>query len=78
MIIDSSKEQNMGYFKGKVAEAGCHLRQMEPEYLRQMAAEVGICQLKIGSGKNMIKMKSTKVIWDDFWSWKHTYAPTRL
>ena len=27
MIVDSSKEQTMGNFKRKVAEAGCHLSQ---------------------------------------------------
>ena len=31
MIVDSSKEQNLGDFKRKIAEAGCHLRQTEPE-----------------------------------------------
>ena len=33
MIVDGSKEQNLGDFKRKVEEAGCHLRQMEPEFL---------------------------------------------
>ena len=33
MIVDGSKEQTLGDFKRKVAEAGCHLRQTEPESL---------------------------------------------
>ena len=31
MVADGSKEQNLRIFKRKVAEAGCHLRQTEPE-----------------------------------------------
>ena len=31
----------------------------------KMAAEGSICELKIGSGKKMTKMKSPKVFWDD-------------
>ena len=30
-----------------------------------MAAEVGVRELKIGSGRKMTKMKSPKVLWDD-------------
>ena len=65
MISDGSKEQNLGVFKRKVTEAGCHLRQTEPESPWQMAAEGGIRELKRGSGINMTKMKSPKVLWDD-------------
>ena len=31
-----------------------------------MAVEGGICEVKIGSGRKMTKMKSPKVLWDDF------------
>ena len=31
-----------------------------------MSADGEICELKIGSGRKMITMKSPKVIWDDF------------
>ena len=37
-IVDSPKEHNLGVFKRKVEEAGCHLRNMELESLCQMAA----------------------------------------
>ena len=33
MIFDGLKEKIMSDFKHKVAEAGCHLRQTEPESL---------------------------------------------
>ena len=65
MIVDGSKEQTLGDFKREVAEAGCHLRQMEPESPWQMSAEGGISELKIRSGIKMTKMKSPKVLWGD-------------
>ena len=65
IIVDGPKEQTQGYFKRKVAEAGCHLRRTEPESPRQMYLEERICELKRGSGRNMTKMKSPKVLWDD-------------
>ena len=64
MIVEGSKEHNLGIFIRKVAEAGYHLRQTEPESPWQMAAEVGISELKRGSDRNMTKMKSPKVLWD--------------
>ena len=65
MIVDGLKEQTMSYFKRKVAEAGCHLIHMEPGPLWKMASEGGIIELKRGSGRKMIKMKSPKVLWYD-------------
>ena len=46
MIIEGLKENTLGDFKRKVAEAGCHLRQTEPESPWQMAAEGGNRELK--------------------------------
>ena len=57
MIVDGLKEQTLGDFKRKVAEAGCHLRKMKPEPPWQIAVEGGYCELKRGSGKSMTKMK---------------------
>ena len=54
----------MGDFKNKVAEDGYHLRQTEPEYLWQISEEGGICELKKGPGRNMIKNNPPKVLWD--------------
>ena len=65
IIFDGLKYQTLGVFKHKVADACCHLRQTEPESSWKMAAEVGICELKRGSGINMTKIKSPKVLWDD-------------
>ena len=56
----------MGYFKRKVAEAGCHLSQTEPESPWKIAAEVRIRELKRGSCRKMKKMKSPKAIWNDY------------
>ena len=38
MIFDGSKDQDLGVFKRKVAEAGCHLIHMELGFPWQMAA----------------------------------------
>ena len=78
MIFDVLNDKNLGGFKRKVAEAGCNLRQTEPDSLCKMSSEGGISELKRGSGIKMTKMKSPKFLWDIFWSWKHTYAPKRL
>ena len=64
MIVDSLKEQTLGDFKHKVAEAGCHLRQTEPESPWKMAAKGGVYEINRGSVRNMTKMKTPKVIWD--------------
>ena len=66
MIVDGSKEQTLGDFKRKVADTGCHLKQTEPESPLEMAAEGEMHELKRGSGRKMTKMKSPKVLWDDF------------
>ena len=47
-IVDGSKEQTLGNFKRKVAEAVYHLRETKPESPWQMAAEREICELKRG------------------------------
>ena len=65
MIVDGLENQTLGDFNHEVAENGCHLRQTELESLCQMAAEGGICELKIGSDRKMTKMKSPKVLWDN-------------
>ena len=65
MIADSSKEHNLGVFKRKFSEAGYHLSRTEPESLWEMAAEGRIHELKRGSGINITRMKSPKVLWDD-------------
>ena len=62
IIFDGSKEQTLGIFKRKVAEAGCHL---ETESPWQMYAEGGIRELKRESCRKMTKMKSPKVLWGD-------------
>ena len=42
-VVEGSKEQNLGGFKFKVAEAGFHLKQTEPESLWEITVEGGIC-----------------------------------
>ena len=69
----------MGYFKRKVAEAGCNLRRTGPEPPWQMAAEGEIHELKRGSGRKINKMRSPKVIWDDYLKFEsHILSNTAL
>ena len=64
-IVVGSKEQTLGDFKRKVVEAGCYLRQTEPESPWKVATEGIICERKRGSGRKITKIKSPKVLWDN-------------
>ena len=71
MLVDGSKEQTLSNFKRKVVEACSHLRQMEPESPWKMAAEGILCELKVGSGRKMTKMKSPKLLLGGADTWLH-------
>ena len=59
MIVDGSKEQTLGYFKRKDAEAGYHMSHTELEYPWQMATKGGIRELKRWSGRKMTRNEVT-------------------
>ena len=65
MIVDGSKEQNLGQFKKKACEADCHIRTTEPHTPQSNAAEGAIRELKKAVGRKMVKSKCPKRLWDD-------------
>jgi len=65
VIVDGSKEQNLGEFKRKARQADCHIKQTEPYSPWSMAAEGCIRELKRGAGRKMVKTKTPLRFWDD-------------
>jgi hypothetical protein len=64
MIMDGSKEQILGDFRRKNREVGTHVRRLEPDTAKSNAAEGAIRELKKGSGRDMIREQSPRVLWD--------------
>ena len=48
MIMDGSKEQNLGEFARKLRDDGCHIKQIEPHSPWMKLCEGEICELKRG------------------------------
>jgi len=64
MIMDGSKEQTLGQFRHKCRQAGSHVKQTEPYSPWQNAAEGAIRELKKGSGREMVRSRAPKKLWD--------------
>ena len=64
MIMDGSKEQTMGEFRHKCQQAGSHVKQTEPHSPWQNAAEGAIRELKRASGREMVRSRAPKRLWD--------------
>ena len=64
MIMDGSKEQNLGDFARKLCHALCHRTQIEPHSPWTNLCEVEICELKRGSTRKMLKRNIPKKLWD--------------
>ena len=64
MVADGSKEQMMGDFRKKARQADCYLKQTEPYTPWSNAAEGSIKELKRGTGRQMLKRRSPKRLWD--------------
>jgi hypothetical protein len=64
MIMDGAKEQIYGLFRKECRSAGVHVRQTEPYTPFSNAAEAAIRELKKGVGRQMVRSKSPKVLWD--------------
>lgn len=65
MIMDGAPEQTMGEFRRKCRQADCHVRTTEPHTPWSNAAEGGIRELKKGTGREMVRSKCPKRLWDD-------------
>ena len=63
MIMDASKEQNLGDFSRKLRDAGCHRKQIEPHSPWMNFCEGKILELKRGSTRKMLKRNVPKKLW---------------
>ena len=75
MIMDGSKEQILGEFKKKLRQADCRLKQIEPRSPWMNDAERAIKELKLGSGRKMMKSKAPKCLWDHCLELEATIRP---
>ena len=64
MIMDGSKEQNLGDFARKLRDAGCHRKQIDPHSPWMNLCEVEIRELKRGLTTKMLKRNVPKKLWD--------------
>ena len=64
MIMDSSKEQNLGDFARKLRDAGCHRKQIESHSPWMNLCEFEIRELKCGSTRKMLKRNVPKFLRD--------------
>ena len=64
MIMDGSKEQNLGDFARKLRDAGCHRKQIEPHSPWMDLCEGEIRELKRGSTRKILKQNVPKKLWD--------------
>ena len=55
----------MGDFRRKCREAGARIKQTEPYTPWSNAAEAAIRELKKGVGRQMVRSRAPKKLWDD-------------
>ena len=59
-VMDGAREQVMGEFRHKARQADCHVKQTEPYFPWQNAAEGTIREPKKGAGRKMVKSNSPR------------------
>ena len=64
LIMDGSKEQNLGDFARKLRDAGCHITQIEPHSPWMNLCGGEIRELKRGLTRKMLKQNVPKKLWD--------------
>ena len=64
MVMDGSKEHNLGKFHQKLKDAFCYKRHTEPYSPCLNATKVTIREVKKGSSRKMIKTGTHKFMWD--------------
>lgn len=65
IIMDGAREQTMGMFRRKCREVGTRVKQTEPHTPWSNAAEAAIRELKKGVGRQMVRSRAPKRLWDD-------------
>ena len=63
LIMEGSKEQNLGEFRKKARQFGCHIKQSEPYSPWQIMVEGAISELKSGSRRKMMRILSPTKLW---------------
>jgi hypothetical protein len=65
MVMDGSKAQVEGEFRKKLRDAGCHIKQTEPNTQSSNMGEGAVRELKKGVGRQMLRYGCPKRFWDD-------------
>jgi hypothetical protein len=66
MVMDGSKAKTEGEFRRKLCDSGCHIKQTEPHKQPSNMGEGGVCELKRGVGRQILRSGCPKRLWDDF------------
>ena len=64
MIMDGSREQNLGDFARKIRDSGCNRKQIEPNSPRMNFCEGEIRELKRGLTRKNLKRNISKKLWN--------------
>jgi hypothetical protein len=65
MVMDGAKVQTVGQFRRKLRDAGFHIKQTGPHTQSSNMGEGGVCELKRGVGRKMLRYGCPKRLWDD-------------
>jgi hypothetical protein len=65
MVVDGAQAQVEGYFRRKLCDTGCHIKQTEPHIQSSNMGEGAVHELKKGVGRQMMRFGCPKRFWDD-------------
>jgi hypothetical protein len=65
MVMDGANALVEGQFRRKLLDAGCHIKQTEPHTQSSNMGEGGVCELKRGVGRQMLRSGCPNRFWDD-------------
>jgi hypothetical protein len=65
MVMDGAKAQVEGEFRRKLSDAGCRIKQNEAHTQSSTMGEGGVCELKKGVGRQMLRSGCPKRFQDD-------------
>jgi hypothetical protein len=60
MVMDAAKAQTEGEFRRILHDAGCHKKQTEPHTQSYNMGEGGVCEMKIGVERQMLRFGCPK------------------
>jgi hypothetical protein len=64
MVMDGDKAQSEDKFRRKLCDAGFHIKQTKPHTQSSNMGEGGVCELKRGVGRQMLRYGCPKRLWD--------------